>query len=161
MPIKEAAVNVENHRILTEENLHAMASSWSGMRILLAEDNAFNQMIAIDDLSFYFKDVKVDVAENGALAVDKYMSADYDLILMDVQMPEMNGFDASRAIREIEKGIDSSKRIPIIAMTASLLKSEINSCLLAGMDNYIPKPYAAEELVSTINNELENAKILE
>jgi CheY-like chemotaxis protein len=69
---------------------------------------------------------------------------------MDVQMPEMNGFEATRKIREVEKTGGREKRIPIIAMTASLLRSEIDNCLKAGMDSYIPKPYKPKELIQPI-----------
>ncbi|MFT5184138.1 MAG: signal transduction histidine kinase/ActR/RegA family two-component response regulator [Flavobacteriales bacterium] len=158
MPIQLADVGSENQTILSDDNLRALADKWIGTRVLLVEDNPFNQMIALDDLRFYFKDVKVDTVENGALAVDKFLTEEYDLVLMDVQMPEMNGFEASMAIRELEKDKGISTRIPIIAMTASLLKYEINSCYQAGMDNYIPKPYSTEDLVATIDKELEAAK---
>lgn len=131
-----------------------MAASLKGIRILLAEDNAFNQMIAQDDLSYYIEEVKIDLAHNGAEAVERFQQKDYDLVLMDVQMPEMNGFEATRKIREIEKLAGGESRIPIIAMTASLLKSEIDSCHQAGMDNYIPKPYKAEELIGSIYEEV-------
>ena len=94
------------------------------------------------------------MVENGALAVEKFKSGNYDLILMDVQMPEMNGFEATQKIREIEKLAEGETRIPIIAMTASLLKTEIDSCRQAGMNNYIPKPYKAEELIAPIFAEM-------
>lgn len=74
---------------------------------------------------------------------------------MDIQMPELSGYDAARAIRALESSSDKVKNpIPIIAMTASLLKSEIELCFEAGMDNYIPKPYKAEELIGTIYEEV-------
>ena len=131
-----------------------MTDSLQGIRILLAEDNAFNQMIAQDDLSYFIKNVKIDVVENGVLAVAKFQQGNYDLILMDVQMPEMNGFEATEKIRVIEKSAGNKTRIPIIAMTASLLKSEIDHCHESGMDNYIPKPYQPEELIGPIYEEV-------
>ena len=154
LPLMAAAADAIGKDLITGEKLKTMAASLKGVRILLAEDNAFNQMIAQDDLSFYFEDVKIDTVENGALAVEKFKTGNYDLILMDVQMPEMNGFEAAKKIREIEQSTGKEKRIPIIAMTASLLKSEIENCLAAGMDNYIPKPYKPEELIGTIFNGL-------
>ena len=110
-------------------------------------------MIATDDLAYYAEGITVEVAENGAIAFEKFKSGDYDLILMDVQMPEMDGIEASLKIREWEQA-NGRTPIPIIAMTASLLKSEVNLCLEAGMDNYIPKPYEAEELVGRICREM-------
>jgi signal transduction histidine kinase/ActR/RegA family two-component response regulator/predicted negative regulator of RcsB-dependent stress response len=155
IPLVIAAADAMSQDIITEDKLKMMASSLEGIRILLAEDNAFNQMIAQDDLSFYIEGVKIDLAENGALAVEKFNSGNYDLILMDVQMPEMNGFEATQKIREREKLEKRVVKIPIIAMTASLLKSEINNCYKAGMDDYIPKPYSPEELIGPIFNAIQ------
>jgi CheY-like chemotaxis protein len=154
LPLVTAAANAVSENIITEARLKMMATSLEGIRILLAEDNAFNQMIAQDDLSFYIKNIKIDVVENGVLAVEKFRQGNYDLILMDVQMPEMNGFEATRKIREIEQLAEGETRISIIAMTASLLKTEIDSCRQAGMDNYIPKPYQPEELIAPIYTEM-------
>ena len=69
-------------------------------------------------------------------------------------MPKLNGFEATRKIRAIEKKVGGTKTIPIIAMTASQLKSEVANCYKAGMDNYIPKPYKAAELIGTIHEEM-------
>ena len=154
LPIIAAATNAISQELITAEKLKTMASSLKGIRVLLAEDNEFNQMIAQDDLSYYIEDVKIDVVENGVLALEKLENGNYDLILMDVQMPEMNGFEATQKIRTNEELIGNEKRIPIIAMTASLLKSEVNNCYNVGMDNYIPKPYKAEELIGVIYEEL-------
>ena len=154
LPLVIAASNAINEGIITEDKLNKMTASLEGIRVLLAEDNPFNQMIAQDDLSFFIKNIKIDVVENGALAVEKFKTGNYDLILMDVQMPVMNGFEATRRIREIEKSEGGKTRIPIIAMTASLLKSEVDNCYDAGMDNYIPKPYKSEELIAPIFSEM-------
>ncbi|MFK7776311.1 MAG: tetratricopeptide repeat protein [Saprospiraceae bacterium] len=154
LPLVAAAENAIGGNVITEDRLKTMATSLEGIRILLAEDNPFNQMIAQDDLSFFIKDVKIDVVENGALAVEKFQQGNYDLILMDVQMPVMNGFEATRKIREIEKSEGKETAIPIIAMTASLLKTEVDNCYDAGMDNYIPKPYKPEELIAPIFSEM-------
>jgi CheY-like chemotaxis protein len=69
---------------------------------------------------------------------------------MDVQMPLMNGFEATQKIRDLEKSAGKENKMPIIAMTASLLKSEVDNCLAAGMNNYIPKPYQPKELIGPI-----------
>jgi signal transduction histidine kinase len=154
LPIVAAEIGSIGQDLVSEEHLKTMAASLKGIRILVAEDNPFNQMIVQDDLSYYFEEVTIDVVENGELVVEKYNTGDYDLILMDVQMPKLNGFDATRRIRAIEKEAGGGKAIPIIAMTASLLKSEVANCYTAGMDNYIPKPYKAVELVGTIHEAL-------
>ena len=141
---------VWNDSILVER-----AGSLAGIRILLAEDNAFNQMIAKDDLNYYIQDLQLTVVENGVDALERYTTEDFDIILMDVQMPGMNGFEATRAIREYERQGEGRRSVPIIAMTASLLKSEIQKCLDAGMNNYIPKPYTLNELIGTIHGEFQ------
>lgn len=146
IPVKDEAI----HKIsLTEEQVQSMATALKGTRILLAEDNAFNQMIVQDDLQFYVQDIDIQVVENGATAFEAFQTGDYDLILMDVQMPEMDGYQATINIREWEQA-NNWPHIPIIAMTASLLKSEVNLCFEVGMDNYIPKPYRVDELISPI-----------
>ncbi len=142
---------------VSEEQLMAMAASLSGIKILLAEDNAFNIMVARDDLEFYIPEVKIGVAENGKEAIHEFENGNFDLILMDMHMPEMNGYDATKAIRELEASRENKKPIPIIAMTASLLKSELDQCFEAGMNNYIPKPYKYEELIGRIYEEINKA----
>jgi signal transduction histidine kinase/CheY-like chemotaxis protein len=153
LPLIAVEGEVTDKQSLSEEQIMEMGTALSSKRILLAEDNQFNQMIAADDLEYYAQGIQVDIVENGRLALEKTKSGEYDLILMDVQMPEMDGIEASLKIREWEQANDKAP-IPIIAMTASLLKSEVNLCLEAGMDNYIPKPYEAEELVGTIASQL-------
>lgn len=117
------------------------------LRILLAEDNAFNAMVAQDELADAIPGARVEVAANGRIAVELVKANDYDLILMDVQMPEMNGYDATRAIRALpgDKG-----RIPIVAMTANVLKEEVERCREVGMNSYAPKPFKREELEAAI-----------
>lgn len=140
--------------LVSEDEIAKMAASLKGIRILIAEDNPFNQMIAEDDLSFYLDGVSIEIVNNGALAVQKFKEDSFDLILMDVQMPEMNGFEATQQIRAIEQESEVHNSTPILAMTASLLKTEIEHCFNAGMNNYIPKPYTLQELIGPIFKEL-------
>ena len=156
LPLVIPEIDAVRQDFISEDKLKAMAKSLKGIRILIAEDNPFNQMIAQDDLSYYIEGVTIDTVKNGVLAIDKFKSDNFDLILMDVQMPEMNGFKATKSIRAIEKSEGRTTKIPIIAMTASLLKTEIKNCYNAGMDNYIPKPYKLEELIVPIFNELKS-----
>jgi len=110
-------------------------------RVLLAEDNVINQMVAktlLDDAGY-----ESDVVDNGLKAVEAYGSASYTLILMDIQMPFMDGFEATKKIRAIEK--ESGRHTPIIAMTAYAMKEDRNKCLNAGMDDYISKPFKEKE----------------
>jgi two-component system sensor histidine kinase/response regulator len=114
----------------------------SPLRILLAEDNPVNQRVAIRLLE---KDGhSVTVANHGGEALTALENAQFDLVLMDVQMPEMDGFAATRAIREREAGTD--RHIPIVAMTAHAMKGDRERCLAAGMDDYLSKPIQRGEL---------------
>jgi two-component system, sensor histidine kinase and response regulator len=107
--------------------------------VLLAEDSHVNQKLAIALLEKWGH--KVTVAENGQKAVDLWAAGNYDIILMDVQMPELDGHDATRQIREKEQ--QTGGHIPIMAMTAHALKGDEERCLAAGMDEYISKPIRA------------------
>ncbi|HOY28264.1 MAG TPA: ATP-binding protein [Flavobacteriales bacterium] len=123
------------------------------LRILLAEDNKFNIVVAQDELNDAYPGVRIDVAVNGQLAVEMVQANNYDLILMDVQMPVMDGYDATRAIRALlgpENSGPNKSRIPILAMTANVMKAEVDKCMEAGMDGFIPKPFRREELVEAI-----------
>jgi signal transduction histidine kinase/DNA-binding response OmpR family regulator len=116
------------------------------LRILLAEDNKINQFVARRMLEKHGH--TVTVAGNGYEAVSLLDRADFDLVLMDVQMPEMDGFEATAAIRVKENG--TGRHIPIIAMTAHAMKGDEERCLQAGMDSYVPKPITAAVLLSAI-----------
>ncbi|KAJ3154316.1 hypothetical protein HDU89_008384 [Geranomyces variabilis] len=120
--------------------------------ILLAEDNLVNQKLALRILERFGH--KATVVENGKLAVELFQKEAFDLILMDVQMPIMGGFEATQCIRQIEKqmGHDSPlKRIPIIAVTAHAMIGDREKCLRAGMDEYVTKPLRMNELNAIIN----------
>jgi CheY-like chemotaxis protein len=118
------------------------------LRILLAEDNAVNQQLAIRLLEK--KGHTVAVAATGAAAVAALEHATFDLLLMDLQMPEMDGFEATALVRAKEKS--TGRRLPIVAMTAHAMKGDRERCLGAGMDGYISKPIHAKELFETIAN---------
>jgi len=111
-------------------------------RILLAEDNPVNQRVAV--LMLKRLGYEVDIAENGAAAVRMAPADDYALVLMDCQMPEMDGFEATVAIRVQE--IETGRHIPIIAMTANALQGDREQCVASGMDDYISKPIDIERL---------------
>ena len=115
----------------------------SEVRILLAEDNKVNQMVAVKTLQR--SGFAVDVVETGAAAIDALQSLDYDLVLMDIHMPVMDGFSATRAIREGRNGV-RNPAIPIIALTANSMKGDRERCLAAGMSNYLSKPFKRREL---------------
>jgi len=117
------------------------------LRILLAEDNIVNQKVASRMLEKLGH--KVTIASNGLEAFTAYKLEKFDLILMDLLMPEMDGFDVTERIRELEK--EKGGHIAIIALTANAVKGESEKCFDAGMDGYIPKPFSREMLIVEIN----------
>lgn len=119
------------------------------LSILLAEDNEINQRII--EYSLTNSGFKVDIAKNGQEAIDRYHEGNYDLVLMDVQMPVLDGFEATAHIREIEKtALNGSVHIPIIALTANAMKGDREKCLDAGMDEYLSKPFTPNDLLNII-----------
>jgi signal transduction histidine kinase/ActR/RegA family two-component response regulator len=123
------------------------ATKVSGLNILLVEDNEFNIMVAQDELQSAIENVAVDVAVNGKIAVEKVKANDYDIVLMDVQMPVMNGYEATAAIRKIA---GPKSQIPIIAMTANIMNTEVAKCFESGMNGYIPKPFDTKKLIEEL-----------
>ncbi|MCS7269753.1 MAG: response regulator [Gemmataceae bacterium] len=120
------------------------------LRILLAEDNPVNQQVALRMLQR--SGHEVTVVSTGREAVERWQQDRFDVILMDVQMPEMDGFEATRCIRHAEK--NRACRIPIIAMTAHAMKGDRERCLAAGMDDYVAKPVRREELEAALHRVL-------
>jgi len=118
------------------------------LNILLAEDGRVNQMVATLILEQHGH--RVTVVENGRLAVDAHAGGDFDVILMDIQMPEMNGYQTTRAIRQRE--METHAHIPIIAMTANAMVGDREKCLEAGMDDYISKPIQADDLMHVLES---------
>jgi signal transduction histidine kinase/DNA-binding response OmpR family regulator len=122
----------------------------AGKRILLAEDNPINQAVARRLLQK--NGYTVVIAENGREALLALDRENFDLVLMDVQMPEMDGFEATAAIREKER--TTGRRLPIIAMTAHAMKGDEERCLRAGMDGYLSKPISAQTLCAILEEHL-------
>lgn len=127
----------------SEERAQLAPLSLSGCRILLAEDNELNRLVANTVLQDY--GVVITEAVNGREAVERMKAEEFDLILMDMQMPEMSGIEASLIIRKQLK-----KDLPIIALTANAVKGIEEQCLDAGMNAYITKPFSEVELINTI-----------
>ncbi|HEX6703243.1 MAG TPA: ATP-binding protein [Albitalea sp.] len=127
-----------------ESTLHA-ASEMGGLRILVAEDNGVNQILIkaiLDQMGHYS-----DIVANGIEAVRQVQAGHYDLVLMDIQMPEMDGEAATRAIRSLENGVSG---IPIIAMTANAMVEHREAYLASGMDDYVSKPISSKALAAAI-----------
>jgi len=119
------------------------------LKILLVEDNLLNQRIVLFSLK-KFNHV-VTIANNGLEAVEKFMTAEYDVILMDIMMPVMDGLEATVKIREVEESNNACKRTPIIALTANTMDNDRNKCLSYGMDEFMAKPFDIEKLKVIFN----------
>jgi two-component system, sensor histidine kinase and response regulator len=127
---------------------HSLREARNYLRVLLVEDNAVNQLVALRLLEK--NGHTVAVAANGKRCLEALeKDSTYDLILMDVQMPEMNGLEATQAIREKEKS--TGKHIPIVAMTAHAMKGDEERCIAAGMDTFLTKPIRTQELVAVLD----------
>jgi CheY-like chemotaxis protein len=119
------------------------------LRILVAEDNQVNQMV----IGMMLRQIghQVDMANNGIEACEQVQKAPYDIVLMDVQMPEMDGMTATRTIRHLPGQV---ARIPIVALTANAMEGDREAYLAAGMDDYAAKPIALPQLVAAMNRAL-------
>jgi signal transduction histidine kinase/DNA-binding response OmpR family regulator len=128
--------------------------SFEGSHILLAEDVEINQEIVMELLSS--TGVTIDVADNGQIAFDMYSAnqGDYDLILMDMQMPVMDGLEATRRIRQKEQEESLGRQTPIVAMTANVFKEDIEKCLAVGMNGHIGKPINYREVIEKLQQYL-------
>lgn len=114
------------------------------LSILLVEDNVLNQRIVTFSLKKY--DHNVTIANNGLEALDKFRESQFDVILMDIMMPEMDGLEATVKIRELETVNNLSTRTPIIALTANTMDNDRDKCISYGMDEFMSKPFDIEKL---------------
>ena len=132
-----------------------------GIKCLLVEDNIINQKLAMIVLKKM--GCQVDLAENGEIALDKIRINTYDIVFMDCQMPVMNGYEATSAIRKLEQDGMLTSHIPIIAITAHAMTGDREVCMRSGMDDYISKPINQVKIIEIlkqytnwINNESDN-----
>ena len=144
LPIELAAdqtrMDSENDTLLSNELPAAL-------KILLVEDNEFNKMVAEDTLKLILNQVQIDFAVNGQMAVEKAQERAYDFLLMDIQMPKMDGVEATQLIRKLPAPYG---RVPIIAMTANVFEEDIKHYLASGMNDYIAKPFEIKVLIQKI-----------
>lgn len=118
------------------------------LKILLVEDNLLNQKVVILSLKRF--NHEVTVANNGLEAIDIFKEQTFDFILMDIMMPVMDGLEATVKIREIEQANNTSRRTPIIALTANTMDNDRDKCLVYGMDEFMSKPFDIEKLNTII-----------
>ncbi len=150
-PLFDVILNTFGHEVRSDyvlEPYQHVEEEFKGYKVLLVEDNPINQQVAEQILEP--TGLEIESALNGRIAVDKLSSGKYDLVLMDIQMPEMDGYEATGIIRN-EMGLS---KLPIIAMTAHAMRGDKEKCLVAGMDDYVPKPIDKEQLISTIRSHL-------
>ncbi|HET6557831.1 MAG TPA: response regulator [Prolixibacteraceae bacterium] len=119
------------------------------LKILLVEDNLLNQRIVLFSLKKF--NHAVTIANNGLEAVEKFRKDKFDVILMDIMMPVMDGLEATVQIREVEQSVKPDKRTPIIALTANTMDNDRNKCLSYGMDEFLSKPFDIEKLRDVFN----------
>ena len=144
LPIVSARAGDADDRLADELLSRAADDAPRAIRVLLVEDNAINQELALAILEPWVADV--DVANDGAEALEAHGRTRYDLILMDCQMPVMDGFEAMRRIRESEARDPGSPRTPIVALTANALAGDREHCLSLGFDDYLSKPYVRKDM---------------
>jgi signal transduction histidine kinase/CheY-like chemotaxis protein len=127
--------------VVKEQLSEANGVDVTNKRILLVEDNMFNQMVAVDSIKEIFPTIEIDVADHGKKALTMVQENVYTMVFMDIQLPDMDGFEITREIRKL--GFD---QLRICAMTASVLKEQVDACFDAGMDDYMMKPFTPELL---------------
>ncbi len=118
------------------------------MKILLIEDNVLNQKVVIFNLKKF--NYEITAFTNGKEALESMKKTRYDLILMDIMLPEMNGYQVTSEIRKLEKNNNIEKPVPIIALTANTYDNDREKCFNAGMNEYLAKPFTSEQLVEVI-----------
>jgi PAS domain S-box-containing protein len=136
--------------LITRYSLHDEREPTAVLRVLLAEDNAVNQRLAVRMLEK--RGHRVMVAANGREVLEVLEKESFDLVLMDVQMPEVDGFEATVALREKEREQNRGAHLPVVALTAHAMKGDRERCLAAGMDGYLAKPIRSHELDEILEN---------
>ena len=144
LPIELAA---DQNHIDSENEFSIHEELPTALKILLVEDNEFNKMVAEDTLKLFLSQAQIDFADNGLIALEKAQKNEYDFILMDIQMPKMDGVEATQLIRKLPSPYG---QVPIVAMTANVFEEDIKHYLASGMNDYIAKPFEIKILIQKI-----------
>jgi len=136
--------DAENRNGISEES-DPENKSGKGIKVLIVEDNPINQLLVIKVLQK--RGYETTIAQNGKIAIEKYKNENFDIVLMDLQMPEMDGYEAAKYIRRMDP---EKANIPIVAMTAHTIQGELEKCLAIGMNDYVSKPFSPDELNAKI-----------
>ncbi len=126
-------------------------------KLLIVDDNEFNTILAVDTLKSIAPHIQITEAESGIKAIEEVSEHDFDIVLMDIQMPFMNGIEATKLIRD--NGNPAVRNLKILAMTANVMKNDIEKYLKSGMNDHIPKPFQKEELLRKILKHIDKEKI--
>jgi len=154
IPLRESEVQTEEktESLIDETTMKKL----NNVKLLLVEDNEFNRMVAEDTLKELIPDIIIDIAVNGKEAVNRVQQEQYDIVLMDIQMPVMDGVTATKAIRSLDAPACETR---IIAMTANVLQEDVQQYFDAGMNAYVSKPFHTDELLLKMSSVLEGKKI--
>ncbi|MBK9256652.1 MAG: response regulator [Saprospiraceae bacterium] len=140
---------LKGQKSVDDENAPESKKLPYGLRVLLVEDTPLNQLVASELLKKYIENVQISFAENGQVALEKIKNSDFDIVLMDVRMPVMDGIEATRILRNAHS--EQYRNIPIIGLTANAIPQQIQECLDAGMNECVTKPIHAPELISKLS----------
>jgi len=152
-PVRQAVVHDvlmqlagKSEPVVSQNHRSAPGTQLNGLRVLLAEDNAVNRNVAVGMMALL--GVEVSVAQDGQQAIEQLAKSDFDLVLMDCQMPIVDGFEATRRIRA-DRSPNSA--VTIVAMTANAMAGDRELCISAGMDDYIAKPFTLDQLTAVLS----------
>ena len=134
--------------VSSKTKLQSIVKDLKGLRVLLAEDNRYNQIVSVEIIKKFMNAPDITIAETGKEVLQKLKNKDYDIILMDLHMPLMDGYEATKKIRTTFP--DEKKNIPILAVTASVVQADIDRCFAVGMNGYVSKPFSPEQLLQEI-----------
>ena len=149
--VETALVPSDLRRPASTQDRFKPPASTPSVSLLLADDNRMNRMIAkrlLEKLGF-----QVDTAQDGIEAIDRLRQRAYQAVLMDVEMPNLDGLEATRRIRDPRTGV-TNPAVPIIALTANAMKEDLDRCLEAGMNDFVSKPFQPESLSETIRRQI-------